>query len=144
MSHIYLREYQRNLIPFFKKYQLTELAGDKERVNIDQAIGRLSSTAQNLLDGDDDGLEVERTHVLNLKENIREVDFFENAADLAILYEVTGYQGDRHEDKDFWINYESYKSSLWNSQMSINRRDSHTLTFDSMNTRRARAPTIDQ
>ena len=31
MAKIGLRKYQRNLIPFFKKYQLTELEGDREQ-----------------------------------------------------------------------------------------------------------------
>ena len=98
MSKIYLAEYQRDLIPFFKKYQLTELEGDKERLKITDAIGRISSAAQTFIEGEDDDISVERTHVLNLRENIKDKAFIENSADLAILYEITGYQADKPED----------------------------------------------
>jgi len=29
--------------------------------------------------------------------------------DLAILYEVTGFQGDNLSDPDFWANYSNFK-----------------------------------
>ena len=93
MAKVGLRKYQRNLIPFFKKYQLTELEGDRDQsfLSSSQVFG---STAQQLLDNNNDEEEL-RNKKLNLTETVKE--FFnsgENLEDLAILYEVTGYQGD--------------------------------------------------
>ena len=49
---------------------------------------------------------------LQLMETIQ--DCFVNeeleARDLAILYEITGYQGENpHDDAEFWANYANYK-----------------------------------
>ena len=44
ISKLYLKEYQRKLIPFFKKYQLTELDGDKKQHLLNS--GLLGSRAQ--------------------------------------------------------------------------------------------------
>ena len=49
MSKVYLKEYQRQLIPYFKKYQLTEIDGDRKKKVFDAA--RLGSTAQSLIEG---------------------------------------------------------------------------------------------
>lgn len=57
---------------------------------------------------------------LNLIETVREITFNEDAPNLAILYEVTGFQGEKEGDDEFWANYESYKSNGWNEQMNIN------------------------
>ena len=52
LKKINLRKYQRNLIPYFKKYQLTELEGDHTK----QAYGVeiVKNVAHNLLDDDDE------------------------------------------------------------------------------------------
>mmetsp|Transcript_33516 Transcript_33516/g.44164 ORF Transcript_33516/g.44164 Transcript_33516/m.44164 type:complete len:82 (+) Transcript_33516:1008-1253(+) len=60
---------------------------------------------------------------LNLMEMVREHNFTENNVDLAILYEITGFQQDAGDDIDFWANYESYRSDGWNTQMAINREE---------------------
>ena len=46
-----------------------------------------------------------------LIENVRELfDSETNSKDLAILYEITGYQGDNPVgDDEFWANYANYK-----------------------------------
>ena len=118
MSKLYLKEYQRSMIPYFKKYQLTELEGDRSRQVF--ATDRLGSRAQHLIDGEDEELEAQRMTQLNLIETVREITFNEDAANLAIMYEVTGFQGEKEGDDEFWANYESYKSSGWNEQMNIN------------------------
>ena len=89
MTHLYLKDYQRKLIPYFKKYQLTELEGDEYNHVFDTA--RLGSTAQNLLEGDDQEKVSLRVEQLNLLETVREFTVWESPADLAILYEVTGF-----------------------------------------------------
>ena len=112
-------------------------------MKITEAIGRISSAAQTFIEGEDDEISVERTHVLNLREKVKDIAFIDNSADLAILYEITGYQADKPEDQNFWINYESYKQSVWNSQMTINRTHSEAFSLDSQNTLLARAPDND-
>jgi len=54
-------------------------------------MSRLGSAAQNLIDGDDQESESIRIRELNLMEKVRELSFEEDPADLAIMYEVTGY-----------------------------------------------------
>ena len=41
-----MRKYQRNLVPYFKKYQLPELEGDKKR----RIFDRLGEKTQSLLE----------------------------------------------------------------------------------------------
>ena len=89
MSHVYLKEHQRQLIFYFKKYQLTELEGDKDKLVFDAAM--LGSTAQNLLDDDKEESATLRVQQLNLAETVRELTSWEGPADLAVLYEVTGF-----------------------------------------------------
>ena len=52
ISKLYLKEYQRSLIPYFKRYQLTEIEGDRRKKVFDTAM--LGSTAQNLIEGEDE------------------------------------------------------------------------------------------
>ena len=62
MSKIVLRKYQRQLVPYFKKYQLTELTGDKKKslISTEQLLGQLGSEAsQRVLNLIDDGEEAE-------------------------------------------------------------------------------------
>ena len=119
MAKVGLRKYQRNLIPFFKKYQLTELEGDRDQsfLSSSQVLG---STAQQLLDNNNDEEEL-RNKKLNLTETVKEFfDSGENLEDLAILYEVTGYQGDALQTNlDFWSNYSNFKT-LGAAQIAIN------------------------
>ena len=58
MSKLYLKEYQRSMIPYFKKYQLTELDGDRSKHVFDTEV--LGSTAQHLIEGDDEEMEEQR------------------------------------------------------------------------------------
>ena len=67
MSKVLLKKYQRNLIPYFKKYQLTELEGDKDTASI--ASERLGSAAQNLIEGKDEAENL-RIKELNLLETV--------------------------------------------------------------------------
>ena len=123
ISKLYLKEYQRSLIPYFKRYLLTEIDGDRKTKVFEQEM--LGSAAQNLI-GEDEEAEAQRIADLNLMEQIREIPFVENATDLAIMYEITGYQGEKTGDDDFWANYESYREAGWSSQMAINQGDDDT------------------
>ena len=58
MSKLYLKEYQRGMIPYFKKYQLTELEGDRSKHVFD--THNLGSTAMHLIDGDEEEREEQR------------------------------------------------------------------------------------
>ena len=103
MSRLMLKEYQRSLIPYFKRYQLTTIEGDSEKKVFDTAQ-KLGS----IIDGADEERQALKIAELNLQETVRELTFNDNAADLAIMYEVTGFQADHDFDGDFWANYESY------------------------------------
>ena len=46
-------------------------------------------------------------------------DAQDNLKDLAILYEITGFQGEVPEDGDFWSNYGNFKV-IGATQMAIN------------------------
>lgn len=46
------------MIPYFKKFQLTELEGDRRKHVFDSH--NLSSTASHLIDGDEEELEAQR------------------------------------------------------------------------------------
>jgi len=89
MSKIHMKEYQRNLVPYFKRFQLTEIEGDKDKVVFDTAL--LGSAANNLIKGEDEEAMAMRIANLNLMEMVRDVSFVDNPVDLAILYEMTGY-----------------------------------------------------
>ena len=91
LSKVTLKEYQRDLIPYFKRYQLAELKEDRKRNEIlDTAIlGRRAKTF--IEGGEEDELTLEREANSNLIEQVRRRQFQSNTADLAILYEITGY-----------------------------------------------------
>ena len=111
-----MRKYQRNLVPYFKKFQLPELEGDKKR----RIFDRLGEKAQSLLE-DHEEVEIQKSKKLALIETVKDrFDTEQNLQDLAILYEVTGFQGEIPEDKeeDFWANYANFKD--------------HNSKFDSM------------
>ena len=63
---------------------------------------------------------------------MRELPLTECPVDIAILYEVTGYQHERDGDENFWANYESYRQKDWNSQMRINEDDGEDYLTKSM------------
>ena len=73
ISRIFLRKYQRNLVPYFKKYQLTELEGDKawelSTARITESV--LGSSASQLLDHDEEA-EKMRNRKLMLTETVKE------------------------------------------------------------------------
>lgn len=50
MSRVMLKEYQRSLIPYFKRYQLTTIDGDKDKKVFD-AAQKLGSNALKIIDG---------------------------------------------------------------------------------------------
>ena len=51
MSRVLLKKYQRSLIPYFQKYSIVELEGDRDMKVF--STQRLSSAAQSLLEGDE-------------------------------------------------------------------------------------------
>ena len=65
ISKLYLKEYQRSLIPYFKRYLLTEIEGDHKMKVFEQEM--LGSAAQNLI-GEDEEAEAQRIADLNLME----------------------------------------------------------------------------
>ena len=108
LSKLVLRKYQRNLVPYFKKYLLTEIDGDKKKSIFDAE--NLGSTAQSLLE-DNEESEILKYKRLELISTVNErFNADESSQDLAILYEITGYQGENPpDDPDFWSNYANYK-----------------------------------
>ena len=112
LSKVLLRKYQRNLVPYFKKYQLTGLDDDQHGQKV---ISRelLGHKTMSLLEGEElEERELSDNKKLQLKETIEGcfADEELEARDLAILYEVTGYQGDNPpDDAEFWANYANYK-----------------------------------
>ena len=59
-------------------------------------------------------------------------DAMENSNDLAILYEITGFQGDYASDKaDFWSNYSHQKKVLAANQIAINKDTSSSSSSSS-------------
>ena len=119
MSKLYLKEYQRGFIPYFKKHQLTELEGDRTKSVYDSQLSE--SKVDSLLDGQEAAERADQ-HIaeLNLIETARELTFDQDPADLAIMFEVTGYQAERPDEEYFWANYESYRQAGWSEQMAIN------------------------
>ena len=112
------KKYQRSLVPFFKKYQLTQLRGDEKKPFI--GTDALGSTAQKLLEGEDESMLLE-SRKLELLESVQQnFDAALNLKDLMILYEVTGYQGDVTAWADFdWTDY-ARQRTLGISQIAIN------------------------
>ena len=54
VSKLHLKEYQRSMVPYFKKNQLTELEGDKDRRLLSPSM--LGERARSLIEGkDEDG-----------------------------------------------------------------------------------------
>ena len=68
LKKITLRQYQRNLIPYFKKYQLTELEGDHLKKVL--AVEMVQNAAHNLLDDDDEEEMIRRNKKYQLKEAV--------------------------------------------------------------------------
>ena len=98
MSKVILKKYQRRLVPYFHKYSLCELEGDRDMKVI--STERLGSTAQSLLEGDQREavlkLEKKREMLLEVvQERFKAIEGEDRSrvdpTDLAILYEVTGY-----------------------------------------------------
>mmetsp|Transcript_36000 Transcript_36000/g.47368 ORF Transcript_36000/g.47368 Transcript_36000/m.47368 type:complete len:82 (+) Transcript_36000:1066-1311(+) len=79
------------MIPYFKKYQLAEVEGDQNKLVFDAAL--LGSRARALIAGDDEESRDQRRQELDLMETMRDISFTDNAADYALLFEVTGYHG---------------------------------------------------
>ena len=88
---------------------MTELEDDNGKHVFDGH--RLGLKAQKLLVGDDEEWSKRRMTELNLMETVEDISFVQEPADLAILYEITGFQADNVSDYQFWANYESYKLS---------------------------------
>ena len=112
LSKVLLKKHQRRLIPYFKKYLLTQVEGDKDSSVFD--VSRLGSTAQSLLNGVDESEQLLQVKQEILLHSVQEQFGQESdPLDLAILYEITGFQGDSPEDdQDFWENYANYKDAL--------------------------------
>ena len=75
-----------------------------------------------LLEGlDKEEREIQSNKKFQLMETVLEFfDSEDNPKDLAILYEITGYQGDNPVgDEEFWPNYANYKV-LGADQIAIN------------------------
>ena len=60
LSRVQLLKYQRNLVPYFKKYQLTELAGDKRELTKYERLLKNSSQITKISEGDQE--EIEKGH----------------------------------------------------------------------------------
>ena len=69
LSKLVLRKYQRNLIPYFKKYLLTEIDGDKKKSIFDtESLGK---TAESLLENNEEN-EILNNKRLNLISTVNE------------------------------------------------------------------------
>lgn len=90
LSKVTLKEYQRDLIPYFKRYQMAELKEDiKRNKMLDTA--KLGKRAKTFIEGEEDELTLEREANSILIEQVHRRQFQSNTADLAIMYEITGY-----------------------------------------------------
>ena len=68
-----LSKYQRSLVPYFKKYQLTELEGDKKTRRI-FSTDNLGEKTRELLEGEElEDREIENSKKLQLIETVREL-----------------------------------------------------------------------
>ena len=107
-----MRKYQRNLVPYFKKYQLPELDGDKKSKIFDlERLGNLGEYTKALIE-DQEEFKKKRSKKLALAEDVNQrFDAEQNMQDLAILYEITGFQGKVPDsgEVDFWTNYANFK-----------------------------------
>ena len=119
IAKLVLRKHQRALVTSFKKFQLnnleTEEAGSAVRANDDPETKFLDNNATvqarsdiSVLDsyGHDPNL-TDLQHEL-LKEIAENFSPRDSAADLSILYEVTGYKADCQSD-DFWDSYRDFE-----------------------------------
>ena len=87
-----MRKYQRNLVPYFKKYQLPELDGDKKSKIFDlERLGSLGEQTKALIE-DQEEFKKKQSKKLALAEDVNQrFDAEQNMQDLAILYEITGF-----------------------------------------------------
>ena len=109
MSKVTVRKYQRELVPYFKKYQLTELEGDKHTSILD-AGAQMNKIAQGLLENDEEQNMLDNRKEMLVQTVSEHFDSEINQNDLAILYEITGYQGENPPNEyDFWSNYANFK-----------------------------------
>ena len=72
MAKIMLRKYQRDLVPYFKKFQLTEIEGDQDMDLFD--VNRVSSQVGDLTEGlmgRDEEYERLKTKRIDLKDTIQ-------------------------------------------------------------------------
>ena len=94
LAKVMLRKYQRDLVPYFKKYQLTGLDDSSQNGRKVFSSEILGAKTMNLLEGEEFE---ERQLIMNKKMHLmdRVKDCFTSevleARDLAILYEITGY-----------------------------------------------------
>ena len=106
-------------MPYFKKYQLQELDGDeKDLLVFDTEV--LGEEVNVLLEGKEklEDRERKNTKKQKLVEKVLEqFDAEKNSSDLAILYEVTGFQGVNQDSRRelFWKNYAS-SSDVYSSE----------------------------
>ena len=132
ISKLILRKHQRALVQSFQKYQLDDMIAE------DEALKRRNQVIDQLANMDDENNDVlvegqynlvneelltedQRELLLEIREKFDPVEI---VADLCILYEVTGYQGDNPaNDEDFWANYADYKV-LGANQILLNEADS--------------------
>ena len=92
-------------MPYFKKYQFPELEGDSKKSLFDTL--RLGERTQSLLECKEEALILQNKKI-TLIDNVQEqFDALRNREDLAILYEITGFQGEipYELNADFWDNY---------------------------------------
>ena len=103
-----LKKYQRDLIPYFKKYQLPELEGDAG-ADID-AEDRITGPESYLVDNEENEKMLEKQRTL-LSDILESFDKGDSKTDLAILFKVTGFQANIPDDEDFWVNFGNYKAN---------------------------------
>ena len=109
-SEIGIRKYQRNLVPYFRKYQLPELDGDKKCRIFD--IDSLGESAKALIE-DQEEFKLKQSKKEALVETVSQrFDAEQNKSDLAILYEITGFKGKIPDDgeAEFWTDYGNLKN----------------------------------
>ena len=107
------------MIPYFKKYQLTELEGDENKRSLTNSVlgERAGLRAQHLIEGEEveEDRDALRVHRLNLMETLNQINEWNEPADLVIMYEVTGFQHENNSRDSFWANYETYREDGWNN-----------------------------
>lgn len=112
IAKLILKKHQRALVTSFKKYQVDDLSRGGE-VSGGEALGLLEPSIQE--DGTVDLLsEFTRSGKLTedqmklLREIADQFSVEDSAADLSILFEVTGFQGDS-DNFQFWENYVDFE-----------------------------------